>query len=91
MNEISHQYMVLINAMLENPDRWEIHSFRIDDLHRLVYGDAVISNYADGKYLVEYKTCDSCSGAHIACKEFEHITDDPIEALELAYQNGYQR
>jgi hypothetical protein len=91
MNGISHQMMTLINTMLENYDRWEVHSFKLDDMHRLTYGDATITNWTDDKWLVEYKTCDSCSGAHIACKEFEILTDDPIEALELASANGYAK
>lgn len=92
MNEISHQYMVLINTMLENYDKWEVHSFKInEDDHSLTYGDCSIHNWADGVYLIKWTDCSTCTGAHISCKEKEVLTRDAEEALAFASANGYSR
>jgi hypothetical protein len=91
MNEISHQYMTLINTMLENYDKWEVHSFRIDEMHRLTYGKVAITNWADGVFLINWTDCLLCDGAHVNCIEREIITQDAYEALEFAAANGYSQ
>lgn len=92
MNEISHQFMSLINTMLENYDDWEVHSFRINpDDHSLTYGKCSIFNWADGLFLVKWMDCLLCDGAHVNCIEREVLTRDAYEALEFASSNGYSR
>jgi len=88
MNEISHQFAHLINTMLENYDKWEVHSFRIDDLHHLCYGNVKIANWADATYLITWSDCSRCDSAHVNCREMEVLTTDAYEALEFASANG---
>lgn len=91
MTQISPQYRLLINTMLENYDDWEVHSFKIDDQNRLGYGKCAISVWTDGLFLVNWTDCLTCGPAHVNCIEREVITSDAYEALEFASSNGYAR
>lgn len=92
MNEISHQFMTLINTMLENYDQWEVHSFKIStDDHALTYGKCSIYNWADGVWLIKWQDCLHCDSAHVNCVDREIITQSAYEALEFASANGYDR
>lgn len=89
MNEISHQYATLINTMLENYDKWEVHSFKISmDDHSLTYGHCSIHNWADGVFLIKWTDCLMCGDAHTNCVEREVLTRDAYEALEFASSQG---
>lgn len=91
-NEISQQYVALLNTMLENYDQWEVHSFHIDkETHALTYGAVSIHNWTDGVYIINWSDCSACDGAHVNCIQKEVLTSDAYEALEFASANGYSR
>ena len=88
--KIHPAYIQLIKVLLEEYDRWEVHSFSVEPDGAFMYGGADIEIFEDG-YTAQIFTHDKCNYQHTDCEVEEFNTTDAFEVLEWASANGRRK
>ena len=79
-------FINLVQTLLGDPETY--HDFEMSDEGKIAYGQAEITVFPDGLYLVDWLDCEFCDNAHVSCREREFRTTHAGEALEKAMMEG---